>query len=85
MLELKDKAPALSLASVKLPAGGGASGTAAPMTAETIAASEAISALSNLGYQPLQASAAIAAAAKELGADADVAKLIRRGLKELAR
>ena len=85
VLELKDKAPALSLASVKLPAGGGASGTAAPMTAETIAASEAISALSNLGYQPLQASAAIAAAAKELGPDADVAKLIRRGLKELAR
>ncbi|MBC7830684.1 MAG: Holliday junction branch migration protein RuvA, partial [Hyphomicrobium sp.] len=37
------------------------------------------------GYQPAQASGAIAVAMKELGADADTAKLIRRGLKELAR
>ena len=44
-----------------------------------------ISALSNLGYNPAQASAAVAAAVKELGMDADTAKLIRRGLKELAR
>ena len=49
------------------------------------AAAEAMSALSNLGYQPAQASAAIAVAMKELGDDADTAKLIRRGLKELAR
>ncbi|MGI9403678.1 MAG: Holliday junction branch migration protein RuvA, partial [Hyphomicrobium sp.] len=33
----------------------------------------------------VQASAAIAAAMKELGEEADTAKLIRRGLKELAR
>jgi Holliday junction DNA helicase RuvA len=32
-----------------------------------------------------QASAAIAVAIKDLGADAETAKLIRRGLKELAR
>ena len=44
-----------------------------------------MSALSNLGYQPAQASGAIAVAMKELGEEADTAKLIRRGLKELAR
>ncbi len=52
---------------------------------EDNAAAEALSALTNLGYQPAQASGAIAVAAKELGEDADTAKLIRRGLKELAR
>ena len=52
---------------------------------EDNAAAEAISALTNLGYQPAQASQAIAIAARELGTDADTAKLIRRGLKELAR
>jgi Holliday junction DNA helicase RuvA len=50
-----------------------------------MAAAEAISALSNLGYNPGQAAAAVAAALKELGASADTAQLIRRGLKELAR
>jgi Holliday junction DNA helicase RuvA len=77
--ELKDKAPALSVAGMHLPSG---KGSAPP---QGNAAAEAMSALSNLGYQPTQASAAIAAAMKELGEDADTAKLIRRGLKELAR
>ena len=49
------------------------------------ATAEAISALTNLGYQPAQASQAVAAAMTELGQAADTAKLIRRGLKELAR
>jgi Holliday junction DNA helicase RuvA len=44
-----------------------------------------MSALTNLGYPPAQASSAIAIAMKELGGDAETAKLIRRGLKELAR
>ena len=48
-------------------------------------AAEAISALTNLGYQPAQAAQAVAVAANELGEGADTAKLIRRGLKELAR
>jgi len=79
--ELKDKAPALTAAGLTLPAGvPGAGG--APLGN---AAAEAMSALSNLGYQPAQASAAIAVAVKELGDAADTAKLIRRGLKELAR
>ena len=79
--ELKDKAPALSVAGLHLPSGS----TAAGAPAEGNAAAEAMSALSNLGYQPAQASAAVAVAMKELGEDADTAKLIRRGLKELAR
>ncbi len=79
--ELRDKAPALSVAGLDEPpmGKGSASNTAGN------AAAEAISALTNLGYQPVQAAQAVAVAAKELGADADVAKLIRRGLKELAR
>ena len=79
--ELKDKAPALSVAGMHLPSGSALGGTPA---LGNIAA-EAISALSNLGYQPAQASAAIAVAMQELGDGADTAKLIRRGLKELAR
>jgi holliday junction DNA helicase RuvA len=80
--ELRDKAPALSVAGLNgpIPARKGA---AAPV--ETNAAAEAISALTNLGYQPAQASQAVAAAIAELGQAADTPKLIRRGLKELAR
>ena len=82
VLELKDKAPALSVAGLHLPAmGGGSGGGAVP----NHAAAEAISALTNLGYNPSQATAAVAAAMKELGDAADTTKLIKRGLKELAR
>jgi len=45
----------------------------------------AVSALVNLGYAQIQASAAVAAAVREAGEGADTAKLIRLGLKELAR
>jgi Holliday junction DNA helicase RuvA len=87
--ELKDKAPALAVAGLHVPAtingaGKGMSKSAAE-SAEAHAAAEAISALTNLGYNPAQASQAIAIAARDLGTDADTAKLIRRGLKELAR
>jgi len=83
--ELKDKAPALSVAGLSVPVA--RAGEAAPdaVPAAGLAAAEAISALTNLGYNPAQASAAVAAAMKELGADAETAALIRRGLKELAR
>ena len=80
--ELKDKAPALSVAGLNVPASGRKGG---PSAAESSPATEAISALMNLGYQPAQASQAVAAAAAELGAAADTPKLIRRGLRELAR
>lgn len=83
--ELKDKAPALSVAGLNVPAAVGGGVEAAVLAGEGLAAAEAISALTNLGYNPAQASAAVAAAMTELGADADTAKLIRRGLKELAR
>lgn len=81
VLELKDKAPVLSLASVTaaLPLGGKGAGAASTANAE------AISALVNLGYQQIQASVAIAAASREIGPAATTAELIRRGLKELSR
>ncbi len=83
VLELKDKVPALSVAGLHVPAmGGGAAGIGA---VPNHAAAEAISALTNLGYNPSQATAAVAAAMKELGEAADTTKLIKRGLKELAR
>jgi holliday junction DNA helicase RuvA len=79
--ELQDKAPALSLAGARPPAGEARPGPAVPNTATA----EAISALTNLGYQAAQASQAVAAAAAALGTAADTPKLIRRGLQELAR
>lgn len=80
--ELKDKAPALSVAGLNVAASSRKGGAAA---AENNATAEAISALTNLGYQPAQASQAVAAAIAELGQEADTPRLIRRGLKELAR
>lgn len=83
VMELKDKAPGLSVAGVNVPATAGGK----PDTRSLIgnAPAEAISALTNLGYQPMQASQAVAVAMQELGDAADVGKLIKRGLKELAR
>jgi Holliday junction DNA helicase RuvA len=46
---------------------------------------DAVSALTNLGYSRDMAANAIAAALKQAGEGADSAKLIRFGLKELAR
>jgi holliday junction DNA helicase RuvA len=81
--ELRDKAPALSVAGLNVPAALAAQGRGAPIGGDV--AAEAISALTNLGYQPALASQAVAAAMAELGDAADTPKLIRRGLKELAR
>jgi holliday junction DNA helicase RuvA len=81
--ELKDKAPALSVAGLAVAAAAPAGRAGAPLQDD--AAAEAISALTNLGYQPAQASQAVAAAIAELGDGADTPKLIRRGLKELSR
>ena len=79
--ELKDKAPAyadLDPAVVRL------SGQVDERRAPRPVA-DAVSALVNLGYGQPQAAAAIAAAAREAGEGSDAAKLIRLGLKELAR
>jgi Holliday junction DNA helicase RuvA len=81
--ELKDKAPALSVAGLHVPAV--TNGKAAGTPAEANAAAEAISALINLGYNPAQANAAIASALNDMGDKAETAGLIRRGLRELAR
>ncbi|TBW35930.1 Holliday junction branch migration protein RuvA [Siculibacillus lacustris] len=77
--ELKDKAPvfgSVDPAVVSL-AGGIADKTAPKPMAD------AVSALVNLGYAQIQASAAVAAAARSAGEGATTEKLIRLGLKEL--
>jgi Holliday junction DNA helicase RuvA len=81
--ELRDKAPALSVAGLNVAQVAPSNGRAGAVSNDV--AAEAISALTNLGYQPGLATQAIAAAMAELGEAADTPKLIRRGLKELAR
>ena len=78
--ELKDKVPAFAELD---PARRAASG--AVETDGAASGADAVSALVNLGYGQMQAAAAIAAAAREAGEGAETAKLIRLGLKELAR
>ncbi len=80
--ELKDKAPAstpLDPGVVRLSDALGGE-EAAPSQA-----SDAISALVNLGYPRIQAASAIAIALKNAGEDAEAKTLIRLGLRELAR
>lgn len=79
--ELKNKAPALS-------GEGGAAFGLKQEIGEGIASgpvTDAVSALSNLGYSRDQAANAVAAAMKSAGDAADSAALIRLGLKELAQ
>jgi Holliday junction DNA helicase RuvA len=71
--ELKDKV------------GGIALGPAATTPATPAAASDAVSALVNLGYSRSDAFAAVAQATQRLGAQAKIDALIRAGLQELAR
>lgn len=82
--ELKDKAGSMFF--------GAKPGTAAPASPATAAAagmqsaaSDAVSALVNLGYRQVEAFTAVAKVAQEQGAKATVDGLIRAGLKELAR
>ncbi|MGU3576997.1 Holliday junction branch migration protein RuvA [Brucellaceae bacterium C25G] len=49
------------------------------------AVTDAVSALTNLGYSREQAANAVASAIAQVGDDADSAKLIRLGLKELSK
>ena len=79
--ELKDKAPAFSNLD---PAVARLSGQVEERTAPQPVA-DAVSALVNLGYAQAQASAAIAAAARQAGEEAEAKTLIRLGLRELAR
>ncbi|TSJ60456.1 Holliday junction branch migration protein RuvA [Starkeya sp. 3C] len=79
--ELKDKAPGFADVDPAV------AGLAASLDEKRAPApvADAVSALVNLGYAQIQASAAVAAALREGGEEADTAKLIRLGLKELAR
>jgi len=79
--ELKDKAPAF--ASVD-PAVVRLSGELADKRAPQ-PVSDAVSALVNLGYGEIQASAAVAAAAQSAGDAATTQQLIRQALRELAK
>ena len=79
--ELKDKAPAYAAvdpAVIRL--SGALEDRRAPQPV-----TDAISALVNLGYGQPQAAAAIAAATREAGEGADAPRLIRLGLRELAK
>ena len=49
------------------------------------AAADALSALANLGFKPAEASAAVAAAQDDLGADATLDALVRLALKKAAK
>jgi Holliday junction DNA helicase RuvA len=79
--ELKDKAPAYaSIDPAVIRLSGAVEDRRAPQPIV-----DAVSALINLGYGQPQAAAAIAAAARSAGEGADTARLIRLGLKELAK
>lgn len=79
--ELRDKAPAYAAVD---PAAIRLSGAVEERRAPQPVA-DAVSALVNLGYGQPQAAAAIAAASRNAGDGADAARLIRLGLKELAK
>jgi len=64
------------------PALAGALGAAPPRGGP---AADALSALANLGFKPAEASAAVAAAADELGAEASLDALVRLALRKAAK
>jgi Holliday junction DNA helicase RuvA len=80
LAELKDKAPAFAGIDPALVRLSGSVEDAAPQPV-----ADAVSALVNLGYARAQASAAVAAALKQAGAEAEAKTLIRLGLRELAQ
>lgn len=75
--ELKDKAGALP--------GGGGAGMGAVAAPASGSASDAVSALENLGFKPVVAARAVATAQSELGEGASEGDLIRVALKRAAR
>jgi len=72
--ELKDKAGGIALGS-----------GAAPTSASGSHASDAVSALLNLGFRPSEAATAVAQAEAELGAEPGLDALVRSALKKVAR
>lgn len=79
VLELKDKAPAFSVSDV------GLSQVSAQLSVgQPTPVSDAVSALTNLGYGQAQAAQAVSAAMKKAGNDQPTEALIRLALRELA-
>ena len=60
-------------------------GAALAPSARTTAAQDALSALANLGFKPMEASSAVAAASADLGPDATLDALVRLALKNAAK
>ena len=75
VLELKDKAGVLPSGPLSV----------APLVSPKSAVADALSALANLGFRPMDASRAVAEAVAELGEAADVGALVRVALKKSAR
>lgn len=73
--ELRDKAGAL----------GGIAGSGPAFSAAAGPLADAVTALTGLGFKPGEASAAVAAANEELGADASLDALVRVALKKAAK
>lgn len=80
--ELKDKVPSPAVIDGKTLGGTAELPVAGRGTSK---AADAVSALTNLGYQATDASMAVATAFRETGEEGSVEELIRLGLKELAR
>lgn len=79
--EFKGKPPPMGLFASGMAPG---PGVASPLAAPTGARADAVSALVNLGYNQVDASRAVAQAARDLGDEAKDAALIRAALKALA-
>jgi Holliday junction DNA helicase RuvA len=73
--ELRDKAGAL----------GGIAGSSPALSATSGPLGDAVAALTGLGFKPGEASAAVAAASEELGANASLDALVRAALKKAAK
>jgi len=78
--ELRDKVGGLATAAPTA-----MTGATAAVVAEAGAATDAVSALVNLGYRRAEAFGAVSAAARKLGDDAALDALIRAGLQELGQ
>jgi holliday junction DNA helicase RuvA len=84
--ELKDKAPPLAIQAAGTSEVSPTSLNGVKLTAAAVSpTAEAVSALVNLGYAPVQANAAVANALQKAGEATQTEALIRLSLKELAR
>lgn len=81
--ELKDKVTGLVFQPKGVQASA-ASAPAAPADADNSVIADAVSALANLGYKPVDAHGAVARVLADLGDDADVAAIVPAALKELS-